>query len=102
MAHDDSDSPGNCMGVLVRTPAGDGSAFATRPNEKADPLTQRSVAYFVERNRLEPGTFKLALARDGQVVDFGPDERMRDKDVVEGDVLHLITCEPQVDGALEP
>lgn len=101
MAHDDTDAPGNCIGVLVRTPAGDGSAFATRPNEKADPLTQRSVAYFVERHRLEPGAFKLALARDGQIIDFGPEEHMRDKDVVEGDILHLITCEPQVDGALD-
>ena len=100
MAHDDeTGAPGNCIGVTVRTPAGDGSAFATRPNEKAAPLTDRSVAYFVGKQRLEPGPFKLALVREGDVMDFDPDEHMRDKNVVEGDVMHLITCEPQVDGA---
>jgi hypothetical protein len=94
-----ADAPGNCIGVMIRTPAGASSAFATRPVEKAETLIQRAVAYFVGKQLLEPGTFKLALARDGRITDFGPEEHLRDHDVVEGDVLHLITCEPQVDGA---
>jgi hypothetical protein len=36
--------------------------------------------------------------RDGEIIDLEPDDRLGKRGVVEGDVLHLITCEDQVDG----
>jgi hypothetical protein len=88
-----------CLGVTVRTPAGASSAFAIEPTEVAEELTDRSVAYFVKRHLLEPGPFRLGLVREGRIVDLDPHDRLGSEGVVEGDVLHLISCEPQVDGS---
>jgi hypothetical protein len=89
---------GPCLGVTVRTPAGASSAFAINHNDTAEELTDRSVAFFVSRELLEPGPFRLGLVRDGEIVDLEPEDRLGHEGVVEGDVLHLITCEDQVDG----
>lgn len=91
-------STGPCIGVTVRTPAGASSAFAIQRNDTAGELTERAVAFFVSRELLEPGPFRLGLVRDGQIVDLEPDDRLAHRGVVEGDVLHLLTCEDQVDG----
>jgi len=91
---------GSCIGVTVRTPAGASSAFAIRRNDTAQELTDRSVGFFVSRELLEPGPFRLGLVRDGDIVDLDPQDRLGRKGVVEGDVLHLITCEDQVDGSV--
>jgi len=87
-----------CLGVTVRTPAGASSAFAIARNDRAQELTDRSVGYFVNHDQLEAGPFRLGLVRDGAIVDLDPDDRLVHEGVVEGDVLHLITCEDQVDG----
>jgi hypothetical protein len=49
-------------------------------------LTDRSVAFFVGRELLEPGPFRLGLVRDGEIVDLDPEDRLREG-VVDGDVL---------------
>jgi hypothetical protein len=89
---------GPCLGVTVRTPAGASSAFAIKRNNTAEELTDRSVAFFVSRELLELGPFRLGLVREGEIVDLEPEDRLGHEGVVEGDVLHLITCEDQVDG----
>lgn len=88
-----------CLGVTVRTPAGASSAFAVNPSDTAGDLTDRAVTFFVGRQLLEAGPFRLGLVRDGQIVDLEPGDRLRRRGVVEGDVLHLITCEDQIDGS---
>ena len=90
---------GKCFGVTVRTPAGASSAFAIKKNDRAEDLTARTVDFFVDRELLEPGHFRLGLVRDGEIVDLEADDRLGRKGVVEGDVLHLLTCEDQVDGS---
>lgn len=90
---------GHCLGVTVRTPAGASSAFAIKRSDTAEELTDRSVAFFVSRELLEPGPFRLGLVRVGGIVDLDPEDRLGHEGVVEGDVLHLITCEDQVDGS---
>ncbi len=90
---------GPCLGVTVRTPAGASSAFAIKRNDTAEELTERSVAFFVSRELLEPGPYRLGLVRDSGIVDLTPADRLGGEGVVEGDVLHLITCEDQVDGS---
>jgi hypothetical protein len=91
---------GRCFGVTIRTPAGANSAFATKQNDTAQELIDRSLAYFVSHELLENGPFRLGLVRDGQIVDLDDGDRLGRKGVVEGDVLHLITCEDQVDGSV--
>jgi hypothetical protein len=93
-----ADSTVRCVGVTVRTPAGASSAFAIDRNTSAARLTERAVDYFVDRDLLEPGPFRLGLVRGGTIVDLIPDIRLISEGVVEGDVLHLLTTEPQVDG----
>lgn len=88
-----------CFGVTVRTPAGASSAFAVNPSDTAAELTERAVTFFVDRQLLEPGPFRLGLVRDGQIVDLEPGDHLRRRGIVEGDVLHLITCEDQIDGS---
>ena len=89
---------GPCLGVTVRTPAGASSAFAIRKNDTASVLTEHSVAFVLGRNLLEEGPVRLGLVRDGEIVDLEPDDRLGKRGVLEGDVLHLITCEDQIDG----
>jgi hypothetical protein len=87
-----------CVGVMVRTPAGTTSAFAVDREDTAGELIDRSVAYFVAREELEPGSFRLGLVRDAEIIDLDARAKLFDHGVVEGDVFHLINCEPQVDG----
>lgn len=93
-----SQDAGPCLGVTVRTPAGASSAFAIKKNDAASDLTARSVAFFVSRELLEAGPFRLGLVRDSEIIDLDSEDRLGKRGVVEGDVLHLITCEDQVDG----
>ena len=88
-----------CIGVTVRTPAGAGSAFGVEPGDRAAGLTDRAVEWFVGHRQLEPGGFRLGLLRGIEIVDLGPDDDLGLAGVAEGDVLHLLSTEPQVDGA---
>ncbi|MGH9209672.1 MAG: hypothetical protein ACRD2C_03220 [Acidimicrobiales bacterium] len=93
------------MDLTIRTPAGTTNVFAVAvdPRLTAAQLTDRVVAHFVARDQLEPGRFRLGLVRGRTIIDLVPDAPLLDEGVVDGDVLHLITCEPQVDGmALHP
>ena len=54
--------------------------------------------WFVGQGQLEPGAFRLGLLRGSHILDLAPDARLVDAGVVEGDVLHLVTNEPQIDG----
>lgn len=95
----DRDRPAaRCVGVTVRTPAGMSSAFAVEEDDTAEQLTERSVEYFVAHDQLEPGTFRLGLVRGGSIVDLSGEVLLFVEGVVEGDVLHLLSTEPQVDG----
>ena len=94
------DYPTRCIGVTVKTPAGFASAFGTSPHTASSELADRARDFFVAHDQLEPGTFKLALIRDGDPIPIDSDKDLGAYDVVEGDVLHLISCKPYVDGTL--
>jgi len=87
-----------CLGVTVRTPAGASSAFGVDPQDTAGELIARSVHWFVDHDQLEPGSFRLGLLRGTTIVDLASDAELQEAGVAEGDVLHLLTTEPQVDG----
>jgi hypothetical protein len=88
-----------CIGVTVRTPAGAGSAFGVEPQDVAASLVDRAVDWFVGRRQLERGGFRLGLLRGIEIIDLRPHDELAAAGVAEGDVLHLLTTEPQVDGA---
>ena len=88
-----------CIGVTVRTPAGAGSAFGVEPDDVAESLVERAVDRFVVRRQLEPGRFRLGLLRGIEIVDLGAADELVAAGIEDGDVLHLLTTEPQVDGA---
>jgi hypothetical protein len=96
---DDEPRTLRCIGVTVRTPAGASSAFAVEPDHTAGQLTIRAIQFFERHRMIEPGGFRLGLLRGATIVDLGIDELLLPAGVVEGDVLHLLTSEPQVDGA---
>lgn len=97
---DDRLPPERCVGVTVRTPAGHSSAFGIHGDDTAGELIVRSVVHFETRGQLESGAFRMGLLRDRGIVDLGLEEQFAAAGVVEGDVLHLISSEPQVDGAV--
>lgn len=88
-----------CIGVTVRTPAGAGSAFGVEPDDRAGSLVERAVDRFVVRRQLEPGGFRLGLLRGIEIVDLATQDDLLAAGVTDGDVLHLLSTEPQVDGA---
>ena len=88
-----------CIGVTVRTPAGAGSAFGVEPGDVTTVLVDRAVGRFVARRQLEPGGFRLGLLRGIEIVDLGPGDVLVGAGVEDGDILHLLTTEPQIDGA---
>ena len=94
-----NDYPTRCFGVTVKTPAGFASAFGANPHTAGFELADRAADFFVARDQLEPGTFKLALIRDDAPIPIDSDKDLAAYGVVEGDVLHLINCKPHVDGA---
>jgi hypothetical protein len=96
---DDRRRPPRCVGVTVRTPAGAASAFAVEPDDTAGQLTIRALRHFESRDLIEPGGFRIGLLRGNAIVDLEIDTLLLPAGVVEGDVLHLLTSEPQVDGA---
>ena len=94
-----NDYPKRCFGVTVKTPAGFASAFGANPHTAGSELADRASDFFLARDQLEPGTFKLALIRDGNPIPIDSDKDLGAYDVAEGDILHLISCKPYVDGA---
>jgi hypothetical protein len=88
-----------CIGVTVRTPAGASSAFAVEPDHTAGQLTIRALRHFERLDMIEPGAFRIGLLRGNAIIDLDVDTLLFPAGVVEGDVLHLLTSEPQVDGA---
>jgi hypothetical protein len=96
---DDDQSAARCVGVTVRTPAGASSAFAVEPDDTAGQLTVRALQHFERHDLIEPGAFRLGLLRGTTIVDLDVDALLQPAGVVEGDVFHLLTSEPQVDGA---
>ena len=84
--------------LTVRTPAGANGTFETDPLDTVAGLTDRALEHFVEREQIEPGVFRLGLLRGAAIVDLPPDGVLGGEGVGDGDVLHLLTCEPQVDG----
>lgn len=90
---------GKCFGVTIKTPAGFASAFAATPDTAGHALVHRAVDFFVGRDQLEPEKFELALIRGGDPVSIDLDKELGNYDIVEGDVLHLVSRQPYVDGA---
>jgi hypothetical protein len=96
---------GRGVEVTVRTPAGASNVFSVDGELSAGELASRAVSYFVVHDQLEPGQFRLGLIRGNTIVDLAPETPLGSAGagVVDGDVLHLLTSEPQVDGmALHP
>ena len=87
-----------CIGVTVRTPAGAGSAFGVEPDDVVEGLIERAVDRFVVQRQLEPGGFRLGLLRGIEIVDLGAHDDLLAAGVADGDVLHLLSTEPQIDG----
>jgi hypothetical protein len=75
------------------------TAFGIEVEDTAAALVERAVGYFVVQGQLEHGGFRLGLLRGPHIIDLGDEDLLLDVGVVDGDVLHLITSEPQVDGA---
>lgn len=84
--------------VTVRTPAGANGTFDVDPLDTVAALTERALEHFTAREQLEPGVFRLGLLRGTEIVDLPADGLLGGEGVGDGDVLHLLTCEPQVDG----
>lgn len=99
---DDDQAPAapRCIGVTVRTPAGASRAFAVEPDDTAGQLTIRALNRFERDGLLEGGAFRIGLLRGTTIIDLAIDADLRGFGVEEGDVLHLISTEPQVDGAV--
>lgn len=88
-----------CIGVLVRTPAGFTSAFAVNQHERASLLLRKAIAFFADRGELEGDHFTLAVVRRDEATLVPSDDRLQQHDVIEGDVFHLVSCRPHVDGS---
>ena len=84
--------------VVIKTPAGIGASFDVRQHDRVDKTTRRAVEHFVAANQLAAGNYGLAVIRDGVANDMNDAARLEDYDIVEGDELHLINRDPQVDG----
>jgi hypothetical protein len=96
----DPRTPRQCIGVTVRTPAGVSRAFSVERGDEAYMLTERAIGHFVGMDQIEPGPFRLGLLRGGTIVDLAPDAELLAEGLEEGDVLHLISTQPQVDAVL--
>jgi hypothetical protein len=84
--------------VTVRTPAGASATFDADPLDTVAALTEQAVEHFLARDQIEPGVFRLGLLRGATIVDLPTDGVLAGEGVGDGDVLHLLTVEPQVDG----
>jgi len=91
--HDDK-----ALSVTIRTPAGISHVFEVRRHDRVDKTVRTAVSYFGGQSQLAEGAYGLALIRDGRAIDMVDSARLEDYDVVEGDVLSLISKAPQVDG----
>lgn len=99
---DQTPPPPRCIGVTVRTPAGASRAFAVEPGDTAGQLTIRALNRFERDGLVESGSFRIGLLRGTTIIDLAVDADLGSFGVEEGDVLHLISTEPQVDGASPP
>lgn len=86
------------INVTIKTPAGFSSAFVTTPGTTSAELTARSVGHFVDNEQLESGEFELALIRNDEQVVLDINESLETYEIVEGDTLHLVSCQPHIDG----
>ena len=84
--------------VTVRTPAGVPHDFDFREEELVAEAAAKAIAHFVDKHELESGDYGLELVRDGTATDLLDTNTLRDYEVKDGDVLHLIPEKPQVDG----
>ena len=84
--------------VTIKTPAGIGATFEVREHDRVDKTVRVAVEYFVGSNQLAAGNYGLAVIRDGIAVDMTDAARLEDYKVTEGDELHLVNRDPQVDG----
>jgi len=84
--------------VTVRTPAGASHTFPFTLNELVARADAQAIGYFVEHGELATGDYGLAVLRDGKPVEMADTARLGDYHLVDGDVLHLVVEEPQVDG----
>jgi hypothetical protein len=99
---DDQTPPSErCIGVTVRTPAGASRAFAVEPGDTAGQLTIRALNRFERDGLVEGGSYRIGLLRGTSIIDLAVDSDLGDAGVAEGDVLHLISTEPQVDGVYD-
>jgi hypothetical protein len=86
------------ISVTIKTPAGIGSSFNVHPHDRVDKTTRTAADHFVSTNQLAAGNYGLAVIRNGVGDDMTAAARLEDYDVIEGDELHLINLDPQVDG----
>ena len=86
------------VALIVRSPAGASHPFRFELDEFAAHAAATAIAYFVEKNEIEPGDYALELIRDGEPTPIADTSRLSDYDLRNGDQLHLITAKPQVDG----
>jgi len=84
--------------VTIRTPAGIPHQFHVNSREHVGVVTQHAVEYFVAHHQLDPGSYGLAVIRDGRAIEMIDSARLEDYDVDNGDVLALVAKAPQVDG----
>ena len=97
-ANPDAATHSKVITVTIRTPAGHHHDFEVRAHERVDKVAREAVRYFVERHELEEGQYGLALIHDGVAKPMEDAARLEDYDVRQGDVLALISKQPQIDG----
>src|SRR5258708_12811688 len=83
--------------VTIRTPAGIPHQFHVNSHERVSIVTPRAVEYFVAHHQLDPGSYGLALIRDGRAIEMLDSARLEDYDVDNDDVLALVAKVPPVD-----
>ena len=99
MADAPAPKPDKTLDVTVRTPAGVPASFEFKDNTRIDKVIRVAVEHFVAEDQLAPdGRYGLILVRDGAATELADAGRLDDYDVIDGDELHLVNRDPQVDG----
>jgi len=88
--------------VTVRTLAGHAHDFTVHGHDRVDKVVREAVSYFVGTGELAAGPYGLAVVRGGTGVTLEDAGRLDDAGVGAGDVLTLVSKQPQVDGNAAP
>jgi hypothetical protein len=84
--------------VTIRNLAGHSLHEQVRGRDRVADVTAEAVRQFVARHQLAAGSYALTLPRLGSSANLDPTGTLADVGIREGDVLVLVSRDPQVDG----